>query len=243
MKYLVVSDIHGNWEALQAVLDSAAGQYSEVLCCGDVVGYGADPNRVTDWVRENAALTIRGNHDRACSSLAGIDWFNPLAQEASRWTHEALREDNRLWLEGLPMGPGECEDFQIVHGSPFNEDEYVLNAAEADEAFGYTNSLLVFFGHTHVQCGFERSRLRTRRWTAAELGRETRLEDTSEYLINPGSVGQPRDGDPRAGYLLFDSESRMVALRRVVYDVGAAQRKIMDAHLPPALALRLRSGV
>lgn len=242
MKYLIISDIHGNWEALQAVLDHASGHYDAILCCGDIVGYGADPNRVTEWVRDHATLSIRGNHDRACASLIGIEWFNPLAQAATRWTHEVLTDQNRIWLQELPKGPRVVEDFQIVHGSPLNEDEYVLNVVEASEAFDNTSAALTFFGHTHVQCAFEHSRLRTRRWSAAELQRETLIEDTSAYLINPGSVGQPRDRDARAGYVLFDSDTKMIALRRVLYDVEAAQQKIVDAQLPSALAQRLRFG-
>jgi predicted phosphodiesterase len=242
LKYLIVSDIHGNWEALTAVLADAAGQYDAVLCCGDIVGYGADPNRVVDWVRANAQLAIRGNHDRACASLIGIDWFNPLAQAATRWTNSVLLEENRVWLEALPMGPAEVEYFQIVHGSPLDEDEYLLNVTEAAQAFAYSQAAIAFFGHTHIQCAFEHSRMRTWRVSPAELKRDTQLQDTSAYLINPGSVGQPRDGDPRAGYLLFDSTSRMLALRRVAYDIPTAQQKIVDAQLPPALAIRLTFG-
>ena len=242
MKYLIISDIHGNWEALSAVLRDAAGQYDSILCCGDIVGYGADPNRVTDWVRENAALSIRGNHDRACASLAGIEWFNPLAQAATRWTYGVLSDLNRAWLESLPMGPLDVEDFQIVHGSPVDEDEYMLNVSEANRAFAHSQTALTFFGHTHVQCAFEHSRFRTWRWSDPELQREIRIGDTSAYMINPGSVGQPRDSDSRSAYLLFDSASRMVALRRISYDIASAQIKIINALLPPALAHRLSVG-
>ncbi len=242
MRYLIISDLHGNWEALSAVLSHAAGQYDSVLCCGDIVGYGADPNAIADWVRAHAAACIRGNHDRACASLAGIEWFNPLAQAATRWTHQALTDENRTWLCELPPGPHVVEDFQIVHGSPLHEDEYLLGIAEANEAFAYAAMPLTFFGHTHVQCGFEHNRLRTRRWSNGELHRSVQIEDTSAYLVNPGSVGQPRDGNPLAGYALFDRGSRTLTLCRAEYDVGAAQRKIVDAGLPPALAQRLSYG-
>ena len=206
------------------------------------MGYGADPNPVADWVRAHASVTVRGNHDRACASLIGIDWFNPIAQEATRWTHRVLTEENRNWLAELPAGPASVDHFYIVHGSPLNEDEYILSVAEAVEAFAHASLPLTFFGHTHVQCGFENTRMFTRRWSQAELHRANSVDDTSAYLINPGSVGQPRDRDPRAAYILFDSGHRLLMTRRVSYDVAAAQQKILDAALPPMLAQRLRSG-
>lgn len=242
MKYLVISDIHANWEALSAVLADAAGQYETVICCGDIVGYGADPNRVAAWVREHAATSIRGNHDRACAALTGIEWFNPLAQAATHWTHEELTDENRDWLDSLPQGPAHIDTFEIVHGSPMDEDEYLLSVAEVDEAFGYADAPLTFFGHTHVQGGFEHTRLRTRRWSPAEVERSVHIADTSSYLINPGSVGQPRDGNPKAAYAIFDVGERRVELRRAAYDIGEAQKKIVDAGLPAPLAQRLSHG-
>ncbi len=242
MRYLIISDIHGNWEALAATLEDAAGKYDSTICCGDIVGYGADPNDVTDWVRKNAQRVIRGNHDKACASLTGIDWFNPIAQQATRWTLGVLSQENREWLENLPRGPASIDGFQVVHGSPLHEDEYILNASEAGEAFAYAEAALTFFGHTHVQCGFENSRLKTRRWSAAEVGRRQQLSDDCAYLINPGSVGQPRDGDPRAAYALFDSDAHDLELCRIQYDVAAAQQKILEARLPAILAYRLTSG-
>ncbi len=242
MTYLIISDIHANWEALSAVLRDVEGEYESVVCCGDIVGYGADPNAVTEWVRSHAAISIRGNHDRACAALTGIDWFNPVAQAATRWTHESLTEENRTWLKELPQGPAAVDDFQIVHGSPLNEDEYLLGVAEVSEAFAYDDAPLTFFGHTHVQCVFEHTRLRTRRWSPPELGRFAEIRDTSSYLINPGSVGQPRDGDPRAAFALFNPKERILQLRRVAYDVETAQRKIRNANLPAALAQRLSLG-
>ncbi len=242
MRYLIISDLHANWEGLSAVLADAEGLYDSVLCCGDVVGYGADPNLVTEWVRNNASTTIRGNHDRACASLTGIEWFNPFAQAASLWTHDELSDENREWLQNLPQGPAAVEDFQIVHGSPLDEDEYLLTIRGAEEAFAYTGAPLTFFGHTHVQGGFEHSRLRTRRWSDNEGGRPVTLDDTCAYLINPGSTGQPRDGDPRAAYALFDRGRRLLELRRVVYNVAMAQKKILAANLPAPLAQRLASG-
>lgn len=246
MRYLVISDLHSNWEALQAVLEEAAGKYDEILCCGDVVGYGADPNPVVDWVRENVKATVRGNHDRACVGLEDLEWFNPIAQAASRWTMEQLSPENVEFVRNLPMGPVTVGNFQLIHGSPVDEDDYLVNAADAGAAFPYAASSLVFFGHTHLQGGF--------RWRGEQvqaIGRlhpewQTRylleIDPRCAYLINPGSVGQPRDGDPRAGYVLYDAEAELLFFHRVTYDIETTQRKIRDAGLPELLAARLNVG-
>jgi predicted phosphodiesterase len=242
LRYLILSDLHANWEALTAVLADAKKEYDAVLCCGDVVGYGADPNRMADWVRSNTTITIRGNHDRACSSLTGIEWFNPMAQEATRWTHQELTADNRAWLNALPAGPAEIDGFALVHGSPVDEDEYVMTAGTALEAFAVLETPLAFFGHTHIQGGFEYRRMKIQRFAPATLAVPVAIEECAAYLVNPGSVGQPRDSDPRAAYLICDSAERTIEFRRVKYDVEAAQEKIIDAGLPTILAARLSIG-
>ena len=242
MRYLILSDLHANWEALRAVLEDAKDKYDSILCCGDVVGYGADPNRVTDWARASTAVTIRGNHDRACSSLTGIDWFNPLAQAATRWTHRELTADNMAWLEGLPPGPAEIEGFGLVHGSPVNEDEYLVSASAAVEAFSLQETPLTFFGHTHIQGGFEQRRMKVVRFAPAMLGVPITIDEFAAYLVNPGSVGQPRDSDPRAAYALYDSAYRTLEFQRVEYDIRTAQEKIVEAGLPMMLAARLGIG-
>ena len=246
MRYLVISDLHSNWEALQAVLDDAAGKYEQVLCCGDIVGYGADPNPIVDWVRANVQATVRGNHDRACVGLEDLDWFNPVAQQASRWTMEQLTPENIAFIRDLPMGPVNVCDFQLIHGSPVDEDDYLVNVVDAGGAFPYAESSLVFFGHTHLQGGF--------RWRAEKvqaIGRlhpdwQTRylleIEPDCAYLINPGSVGQPRDNDPRAAYVLYDSDADLLHYHRVKYDIETTQRKILEAGLPELLAARLSVG-
>jgi predicted phosphodiesterase len=247
VRYLVVSDLHSNWEALQAVLEDAAGKYDQILCCGDIVGYGADPNPVVEWVRNNVHAIVRGNHDRACVGLEDLDWFNPVAQQASIWTMSHLLPVNADYIRELPMGPVTVDGkFQLIHGSPVDEDDYLVSAKEAADAFPYAEFSLVFFGHTHIQGGF--------RWGADQvraLGRlnpewQTRLllqlDPEYAYLINPGSVGQPRDGDPRAGYALYDGEEQIIYYHRVPYDVETTQRKIMEAGLPDILAARLTVG-
>jgi len=242
LRYLILSDTHGNLEALTAVATAARDQYDYVLCLGDVVGYGADPNAVTDWVRQNAMITIRGNHDRACSSLVGLDWFNPLAQAATRWTHDALTETNRNWLHALPSGPAQIEDFQLVHGSPLDEDDYLVNVMDAAQAFQQIDAPLTFFGHTHLQGAFEYRHGKTARLALPSSRHTFAVDDGAAYLVNPGSVGQPRDRDPRAAFALYDRATRSLELCRIAYDVDEAQRKILDAGMPAALAERLAMG-
>jgi predicted phosphodiesterase len=245
VRYLILSDLHANWEALQAVVSQTAGQYDKAICCGDLVGYAADPNLVVDWVRDNCAVVVRGNHDRACTGLDDLQWFNPIARQAALWTLEVLTRENIDYTATLAKGPVLLDGFEVVHGSPFDEDEYVLAAGEAGQAFGYLESRLAFFGHTHVQGGFiwNHSRVEIIGRVSARSGRETLdIDPDCAYLINPGSVGQPRDGDPRTAYVMYDSEEHTVSYHRTPYDVETAQRKIRDAGLPSILADRLTVG-
>ena len=211
MRYLIVSDLHGNWQALEAVVREAAGGYDQALCCGDLVGYGAEPNLVVDWVRANCAVVVRGNHDKVSTGQEDLEWFNPVARAAALWTLQNLTPANIEYIRGLPKGPVLLDGFQVLHGSPFDEDEYVMAAGEAGQAFGYLESRLAFFGHTHVQGGFiwNHSRVETIPATSARSRRqEMEIDPECGYLVNPGSVGQPRDGDPRAAYVLYDSGAR-----------------------------------
>jgi predicted phosphodiesterase len=242
LRYLVISDIHANLEALEAVLQAARGQYERILCCGDLIGYGADPNAVVEWTRENCHAVIRGNHDKAGVNLAELEWFNPVAQMATIWTHNALTAENMEYVAGLAAGPMLVDDFTMVHGSPLNEDEYLINISEAAEAFAYQPSQVVLFGHTHVQGGFEYVRSKTLRiQPTAELSM-LELEARSAYLINPGSVGQPRDENPEAAFVIFDAAEHEVVYRRTPYDIEKAQAKIRRAGLPGVLADRLGVG-
>jgi diadenosine tetraphosphatase ApaH/serine/threonine PP2A family protein phosphatase len=245
VRYLVVSDLHGNWEALEAVLGDAKGAYDQTVCCGDLVGYGADPNRVVEWVREHSKVVIRGNHDRACTGLEDLEWFNPVARAAAIWTLDHLSPDNAAYVRQLPHGPAFLDGMQLLHGSPIDEDEYVVGPDEAAEAFGYLESPLAFFGHTHLQGGFLWNQSRVETIPPVSIYSDHSLmeiEASTGYLINPGSVGQPRDGDPRAAYAVYDSAAGLVRYRRVAYDVGTAQGKIRKAGLPSFLADRLAVG-
>ncbi len=244
MRYLILSDIHGNWEALEAVLREAEGEWERAVCCGDLVGYGADPNRVVEWVRQHVAAVVRGNHDKACAGLEDLAWFNPAAREAAQWTAAELTPENERYLRRLPAGPLEVGDFEILHGSPLDEDEYLM--AAAPELAAHLGARLSFFGHTHWQGGFAFYRRGVKRLRAVPAGVRAvpvRLEAECFYLINPGSVGQPRDGDPRAAYALYDDGGRAVELRRTPYRVSTAQAKIRRAGLPAILADRLAEGV
>ena len=245
MRYLIVSDLHANWQALEAVVREAAGGYDRALCCGDLVGYGADPNLVVDWVRAHCAVVVRGNHDKVSTGQEDLEWFNPVARTSALWTQANLTPENAEYIRSLPKGPVLLDGFQVLHGSPFDEDEYVMAASEAGQAFGYLESRLAFFGHTHVQGGFiwNHSRVETIPGTSKRSRRqEMEVDAECGYLVNPGSVGQPRDGDPRAAYALYDSGARTVTYCRVPYDVAAAQEKIQRAGLPGILADRLSKG-
>ena len=245
MRYLILSDLHSNWEALEAVLTDARGSYDRVVCCGDIVGYGADPDVVTEWVRGNVPEVIRGNHDKACAGLEDLEWFNPLARASALWTMETMDPHNLEWLRGLPAGPVPIDGFEIAHGSPLDEDEYVVTDEDASQLRTYIESGTCFFGHTHLQGGFlcHRNGVRRIQRPVGDIASETwHLETDAVHLINPGSVGQPRDGDPRAAFALWDSEQRLVTFRRVTYDVRLAQEKILTAGLPELLAHRLTFG-
>lgn len=258
MRILILSDIHANAEALEACL-RAAPAYDLCVNLGDVVGYGASPNEVTDRSRELGRLIVRGNHDKACTGLSDLHDFNPIAAAAALWTQEQLTPANLEWLRGIPAGPvelpaeaalpGGADRPLLVHGSPLDEDEYVISVAEALDVLMRSNIRLTFFGHTHVQGGFSLSETSGgQSFRPQYSSRDEQQEVTmalapgTRYLINPGSIGQPRDTDWRAAFLVYDSAAASVIFHRVPYDIKAAQKKIMDADLPPRLATRLKEG-
>jgi predicted phosphodiesterase len=237
---LILSDIHGNLEALEAVLEHAKDQYDTIINCGDLAGYGPNPNQVIDWSRATNAVTVRGNHDKACAQLENLEWFNPVARASAVWTYEVLTQENRAYLVNLQRGPTAFAGFEIFHGAPQDEDEYIISEDEARAAAQFLNGQLSFFGHTHLQGGFAVHRNGTRRTPDSDI---FALDDSMQYLINPGSVGQPRDGDRRAGYALYDSNEGTVQCCRVDYDQAATLRKIIKAGLPEVLGRRLLLGV
>jgi diadenosine tetraphosphatase ApaH/serine/threonine PP2A family protein phosphatase len=231
---------------LEAVLQQANGAYSEIWCCGDLVGYGADPDWVTQWAQESVRAIVRGNHDKACAGLEDLEWFNPAARASALWTQATLSSDSTEYLTELPQGPLSIESAYLVHGSPVDEDEYLIQVRDAAEVAPYLDGPVTFFGHTHVQGGFLIRRKSVVRIAAVARDESTavlQMDADSFYLVNPGSVGQPRDGDWRAAYAIYDTDHRTVEYFRTEYDVAGAQRKIRAAGLPAALADRLAVGV
>jgi len=244
MRYLVLSDLHANLEALDASLEAAAGTYDRILVLGDLVGYGADPNAVIERVRAMPdAVVIRGNHDKVGAGIADMEAFNTIAQQAIIWTAVTLTPDNRDWLAALPSGPVEVDPLaEICHGAPFDEDVYLIDGRDIRLALEASTHRLCLFGHTHVPGVFRQDADEIFRMGPQRDGFHLRMEGHARYLVNVGAVGQPRDGDWRAAFGVLDTEARALTLRRVAYDVRSAQQKITAAGLPEVLAQRLSLG-
>jgi predicted phosphodiesterase len=248
MRILVLSDLHANATALNAALAAAKGRWDRVVCLGDVVGYGPDPNEVTSKIRELGAKTIRGNHDKAATDKMATDDFNPVAKAAVDWTRSQLSADHLKWLTDLPQGPLETDGIVLVHGAFQDEDEYVFTPAQALEGLLDSTATITFFGHTHHQGGFsyenssknvEVLNIKPR---LTEAFAPLRTEPRNRYLLNPGSIGQPRDGDPRAGFAIADLEHHIVEFWRVPYDIPAVQERMRAVRLPEPLVQRLSLG-
>jgi len=240
VRYAVLSDIHGNLEALEAVLGDATPRADAVLCLGDIVGYGADPAACVERVAERAQAITAGNHEHGVAGRLDLDWFNRYARAAVEWTRERLDDDHRAWLGALPLVV-EVGDATLVHASPDRPEEwdYLVSAADGFAALPAFPTRLCFVGHSHLPAA----------WSVGSAGPEFAAGPVElpllagrRYLVNVGSVGQPRDRDPRAAYALWDAERGTLAIRRVAYDVQAARRKIVAAGLPRYLADRLAWG-
>ncbi len=247
LRYLILSDIHSNLEALDKCLELAKGKYDHILCLGDLVGYGPDPNGAIERIRPLAKIIIRGNHDKACSGLTDAEEFNPLARIGTEWTRSALTPEHIEYLRSLPEGPAEVDWFLIVHGSLHDEDDYMLGPAQALPELRNLSVLAVCFGHTHYQGGFmlaPKGRFQSIRSTSKNDGltMTLQIDDGGRYLINPGSVGQPRDGDWRAGFAILDADKYQVDYYRTPYDLPATQQKMRKAGLPDPLIKRLEYG-
>lgn len=246
MRYLILSDMHGNWDAFDAVLQQVAKESFDVrLVLGDLVGYGASPNEVVRAVREmQDVIVVRGNHDKVVSGIDSGENFNHVALEAARWTAQQLDEDHLAYVRDLPQGPRDvAEGLIICHGSPLDEDAYVFSDYDAFEIFANSTTPVTFFGHTHVPSLFA---------YGGASGIEVRplrdqgslvLRSEVRYLLNPGSIGQPRDRDPRAAYMTYDGDTRTVTWHRLPYAISQAQDRIRKAGLPDVLADRLAVGV
>jgi predicted phosphodiesterase len=246
LRYLILSDMHANWDAFEVVLRRARRKrFDAALVLGDLVGYGAAPNQVVEAVRHLAPrlFVVRGNHDKVASGLDAGTNFNHTALAAAQWTADRLTGANLRYVRELPEGPIEVEQgLAICHGSPLDEDTYVFSDVDAFEIFASFNLPVTFFGHTHIPSVFslEGRRLAVKALHGAS-GR-LQLDPQGRYLINPGSIGQPRDRDPRASFMTYDSDRRIVRWYRLPYPVAAAQKRIVRAGLPHALADRLAIG-
>ncbi len=247
MRYLILSDMHGNWSAFDTVLRRVRRKrFDATLVLGDLVGYGGAPNQVVEAVRSlsGRVVVVRGNHDKV---VAGIDSganFNHAALAAARWTTSRLTPQNLRYVHRLPTGPLEVEEgLAVCHGSPVDEDRYLFTDRDALEAFAGSSAGVTFFGHTHVTSlfGLGAHSIDVRQLAGQQGAVE--LAADRRYLVNPGSIGQPRDGDPRASYMIYDSERRLVRWYRAEYPVAAAQERIRQAGLPPLLAERLAVGM
>jgi predicted phosphodiesterase len=242
MKVAIISDIHGNRQALEAVLaDIADGSAQELWCLGDLVGYGAEPDACVDLARANADVCLAGNHDLAVAGKIPLDDFSRGAGTAVRWTQEVISADNRDYLAGLRPSAVRA-DVGLYHASPRDEVwEYVLSALLAELCFDATSHRLNLIGHSHVALSFERPEGEPATGETRRDGSEIDLRE-GEWLLNPGSVGQPRDGDPRAAWMLLDLDRKLARYHRCEYDVAAAANAIRTAGLPDSLAERLEYG-
>lgn len=244
MRIVIVSDIHSNFVAAEAVL-SAAGSFDALWCLGDTIGYGPQPNECIELMRAHASVAITGNHDLACLGKIDLRDFNPDARKANIWNGDQLTAENRAWME--PLAPNADIDarFAIAHGSPREPVwEYLLMHEQAMANYDEFRQQVCFIGHSHVQLyfrlrpGFDRCERHL-----GESGLTLDLNDGARFFVNPGSVGQPRDKDPRAGYAILDTDAATIRFFRVEYDIAKTQRQMMDHALPLALIRRLEFGI
>jgi predicted phosphodiesterase len=239
MRFAIFSDTHSNLEALEAVLaDARERRCTHFVCLGDIVGYNANPHECVERIRELDCPTVKGNHDEQASLPLSTSDFNELAERAIQWTRDNLTEEDKQWLRALPLQK-KVRDFTIVHATLDTPAQwgYVFNNLDAAASFTYQHTTVCFFGHTHVPMVFIRDEGVRREWID-----HIRIEPTKKYLINMGSVGQPRDGNWRAAYCIYDIENNLVEQLRVKYDLAVAQQKIIKAGLPRLLAERLALG-
>jgi len=243
MRYAIIADIHANLAAFTAVLDNIKrrGGVEELWCLGDIVGYGPDPRQCIELLRQYNHVCVAGNHDWAAIGKAATSEFNPDAAVACRWTAQQLSPDDIDYLENLPTVI-QKEDFTLVHGSPREPIwEYLISVGSAKENFAYFQSQFCLVGHSHVPTVFRYNE--TGACSFSQFIPNIRLVlGESRLIINPGGVGQPRDGDPRASYAIYDSETRMIELYRVPYDISVTQIKMVKQNLPMRLVARLSYG-
>jgi putative phosphoesterase len=245
MKYLIFSDIHSNLEAFEKFLSlKKTREVDKLLFLGDLVGYGADPNETINRFREIKRIHyIRGNHDKVVADLESSSLFNPVAAFSAEWSKIQINNDNQEFLKNIKKGPEIVDHFiTICHGSTFDEDYYVFSMFEAVESFRLMETSIGFFGHTHFPIIYL---LRNDKIYIVPLNKNTKikLDPNTRYLINPGSIGQPRDKNPNPSFIIFDSTRKEITFLRFTYNIKKAQKKIREAGLPEILASRLESGI
>ncbi len=241
MRFAILADIHSNLAAFEAVLSDAdsRGGFDKIWCLGDVVGYGPDPHECIERLRQFKPVCIAGNHDWAAIGKMDTSEFNPVAAIAAQWTAEQLTAEDKGYLLGLPLTLHES-GFTLAHGSPREPIwEYLLSSEAAQENFSYFETAHCLVGHSHVPLIFELTRNKA---VYKEFGEGSLKLKEKRMIINPGGVGQPRDGDPRASYAIYDAEAKAVYHYRVEYDIPATQKKMAERGLPTPLILRLGVG-
>ena len=239
MKYAIIADNHGNLDAFQVVLeDIRAQKATHIVCLGDVVGYNAQPKECLDIIRQMNVPCVKGNHDEYCSTENHLDGFNPHAAEAVHWTRNQLSPEDKQWLRDLKYSRM-AANFTMVHATLDAPERwgYVFDKLAAAASFPYQNTQMCFFGHTHVPVAFMRDTV-VRGGTYSKF----KVDPAKKYFINVGAVGQPRDNNPKAAYVIYDMDLQTIELRRLDYDIAAAQKKILEAGLPERLAERLAFG-
>jgi len=245
MRYLILTDIHANLEGLTTCLiDARERGYDETLVLGDIVGYGPDPNAVIDVIRGlKPKAIVRGNHDKVALGMNQAEGFHAAARAAAHWMLESLTQQNREWLVALPMGPTIIDgEIEICHGAPFDEDAYIFDELDARHAFEAATAPVCFYGHTHFAVVFRMVKDLLEIVSPPDGETALTIEPESRYLVNPGSVGQPRDGDPRAAYAIYDTETKRLDLIRLPYPLEITQDKMLKVGLPDPLARRLALG-
>ena len=239
MKYAIIADIHGNLEALQVVLEDIRAQnVTHTVCLGDIVGYNANPKECLQIIRELNIPCVKGNHDDLCSTDNALEGFNPHAADAVHWTRDQLNDEEKQWLRDLKY-TRMAANFTMVHATLDAPDrwQYVFDKLAAAASFPYQLTQMCFFGHTHVPVAFMRDTL-VRGGTYSKF----KVDPSKKYFINVGAVGQPRDNNPKAAYVIYDMDAATIELRRLEYDIAATQKKILEAGLPERLAERLAYG-
>ncbi|MGQ9730407.1 MAG: metallophosphoesterase family protein [Candidatus Zipacnadales bacterium] len=244
MKLAIISDVHANLPALEAVLaDIDKANVHRIICLGDIVGYGAQPNECCDILRSLSVLSVKGNHDLAATENGAEQWFTPPARVCILWTREQLSETNRRMLGSFP-DVRQVEGVTLCHGSLVERDEYVYSWRGALPSFQLLTTNMGFMGHTHYACWFYHATDPPRADGEMVSGpAKINVSANGRYFVNPGAVGQPRDGNPHAAYVLYDDQLEEIEFRRVPYDIERAAREIINAGLPASMATRLFQGI